>query len=557
MGEFRELDLGPPFEPFIAFREQFGFVPNIFRAQCSVPALVAAEARLLDAVLFRVRALTRVQKECILLITAAANGNAGCLAIHYQMLRLLAVPEQQLEHLIIDPLKGNLSPPNQALVSFSLKVISGRAITMEDIGPLAKHGFSEVAVLEAVLAIALGDFLCTLSRGLCVAPDFPLKEFPAPAMTFDTTDEVKPSARWISAPERRAAGFPPFEFLQKLFGFIPSVFEFQTLLPDAVEAETELLRAVFRPSSLSPSLKGLIFHGEGRVLPTPAESVLLRFLEQPGIDGIQNSRQVGVRDEQIVEAVAIRATASFLKTLESGLSAPQDLPLRASDLRPAKKEHLLQRHSRQIEGVLVVDPDSSLVERIRAGDVDALEEVMNRHGQRVYRTLLGLLGDAEEAQDAMQDTFLKAFQHIRNFEGRSKFSTWLLSIASNTGVQRLRERRPMESLEESDFESHEGFRPRQIKAWIENPEQLYSQTEMRGLIERSILRLPAKYRVVLMLRDIEQLSTEDCAAAVNLGIPAFKARLLRGRLMLREALAPHFAKPNRDCAKRNAKGTAS
>jgi RNA polymerase sigma-70 factor (ECF subfamily) len=428
---------------------------------------------------------------------------------------------------------------------------------MEDIGPLAKHGFSEVAVLEAVLAIALGDFLCTLSRGLCVAPDFPLKEFPAPAMTFDTTDEVKPSARWISAPERRAAGFPPFEFLQKLFGFIPSVFEFQTLLPDAVEAETELLRAVFRPSSLSPSLKGLIFHGEGRVLPTPAESVLLRFLEQPGIDGIQNSRQVGVRDEQIVEAVAIRATASFLKTLESGLSAPQDLPLRASDLRPAKKEHLLQRHSRQIEGVLVVDPDSSLVERIRAGDVDALEEVMNRHGQRVYRTLLGLLGDAEEAQDAMQDTFLKAFQHIRNFEGRSKFSTWLLSIASNTGVQRLRERRPMESLEESDFESHEGFRPRQIKAWIENPEQLYSQTEMRGLIERSILRLPAKYRVVLMLRDIEQLSTEDCAAAVNLGIPAFKARLLRGRLMLREALAPHFAKPNRDCAKRNAKGTAS
>jgi RNA polymerase sigma-70 factor (ECF subfamily) len=167
---------------------------------------------------------------------------------------------------------------------------------------------------------------------------------------------------------------------------------------------------------------------------------------------------------------------------------------------------------------------------------------MNRHSQRVYRTLIGLLGDAEEARDAMQNTFLTAFQHLGNFEGRSKFSTWLVSIASNTAIQWLRDRKPVQSLDESEFESEEGFRPRQVQAWTEDPEQLYSQTERRNLIESNIMKLPAKYRVVLMLRDIEQLSTEEAAAALGLGIPALKARLIRGRLMLREALAPHFAK---------------
>jgi RNA polymerase sigma-70 factor (ECF subfamily) len=396
-----------------------------------------------------------------------------------------------------------------------------------------------------------------LSRGLCVTPDFPLKDFPVTSMTFDAIDEVQPSAPWITPSEHGAAEFPSFEVLQKLLGFIPGLFRIQTLLPDVVEAEAALLLTALQPSSMSLSLKKAIFHGEARISPTVTESALLHFLEQPAIEGTHILRQAGFQDEQIIEAVAITAIAGFLKTLEFGLSAPPGLALRAFDLRSTKKVHLSTTSSRQTDEVLVADPDASFVERIRAGDLDAFEDLMSRHSQRVYRTLVGLLGNAEEAQDAMQDTFLKAFHYIRNFEGRSKFSTWLLTIASNTGVQRLRDRRPLESLDESDFESEEGFRPRQVQAWSENPEQLYSQSEMRGLIERNILRLPAKYRVVLMLRDIEQLSTEECAAAVNLGIPAFKARLLRGRLMLREALAPHFARPIRDSSKRSAKGIAS
>ena len=99
----------------------------------------------------------------------------------------------------------------------------------------------------------------------------------------------------------------------------------------------------------------------------------------------------------------------------------------------------------------------------------------------------------------------------------------------------------MQGLNEDCSEPDESFRPRQIRAWTEDPEQLYSKTETRVLVEEGVMKLPAKYRVVLILRDIEQLSIEEAAAALGLGIPALKSRHLRARLMLREALTPHFA----------------
>lgn len=87
-----------------------------------------------------------------------------------------------------------------------------------------------------------------------------------------------------------------------------------------------------------------------------------------------------------------------------------------------------------------------------------------------------------------------------------------------------------------------------MQAWAEDPEQLYSHAERRGLVESGLMKLPAKYRVVLILRDIEQVSTDDAAAALGLGIPALKARLFRARLMLREALSPHFAHSGKSVA---------
>lgn len=186
------------------------------------------------------------------------------------------------------------------------------------------------------------------------------------------------------------------------------------------------------------------------------------------------------------------------------------------------------------------EADGPLVSLAQKGNLEAFEELVHRHQRRVYRTLLGITGNHEEAEDGAQNAFLKAYLHLGDFQGSSLFSTWLVRIAINEGLERLRRRRNLESLDVEDPESEEGFRPRQVQAWEDNPEQLYAKTEMRRIVEQEIMKLPPKYRVVVMLRDVEELSTEETGEALGLGIPAVKTRLLRGRLMLREALAPRF-----------------
>jgi RNA polymerase sigma-70 factor (ECF subfamily) len=185
--------------------------------------------------------------------------------------------------------------------------------------------------------------------------------------------------------------------------------------------------------------------------------------------------------------------------------------------------------------------DGHLVERARTGDRDAFEELVRRHHQRVYRTLLAVTGNKEDAEDLAQTTFLKAFEHLGEFHGTAKFSTWLTRIAVNEGLQRLRARKPMVSLDETGPDENEEFRPRQVRDWGETPEQALSRSEIRAVVEQELMHLPEKYRMVVMLRDLEELSTEETARALGLGIAVVKTRLLRGRLMLRERLAPRFA----------------
>src|SRR5262249_15369762 len=187
------------------------------------------------------------------------------------------------------------------------------------------------------------------------------------------------------------------------------------------------------------------------------------------------------------------------------------------------------------------DADAELVAQAQCGRLEAFEELVRRHMRLIYRALIAILGDPTDAQDAMQDTLLSAFRHIGGFQGRSKFSTWLVSIARNTALERLRRRKNTESLDENETERDCKFRPCQIAAWQENPEQSHSRTEIRRLVEKGLLQLPAKYRVIVMLRDVEQLSTDDVARQLGLSVPAVKTRLLRGRLMLREWLSPYLA----------------
>src|SRR5512132_163303 len=149
----------------------------------------------------------------------------------------------------------------------------------------------------------------------------------------------------------------------------------------------------------------------------------------------------------------------------------------------------------------------------------------------------------EDAEDVVQDAFLKAYQNLGQFQEQSKFYTWLVRIAVNEALMRLRRRRPerMVSLDE-EVKTEEDSMPREVADWTPNPEQQYSQAELKDILQRTIQGLPSSFRTVFVLRDVEGLSTEETAEALNLSIPAVKSRLLRARLQLRERLNKYFRK---------------
>jgi RNA polymerase sigma-70 factor (ECF subfamily) len=186
------------------------------------------------------------------------------------------------------------------------------------------------------------------------------------------------------------------------------------------------------------------------------------------------------------------------------------------------------------------DEDLPLVDRALAGDTEAFEDLVRRHECRVYRTAVALTGSAEDAEEALQDTFLSVYQHLSEFRRDSRFTTWLTRIAINAALHKIRRRRENVSLDDPE-ESAEAFAPRQFESWRDNPEQLYASEEMRRLVEEAILAIPPAYRVVLVLRDVAEMDTVEAAEVLGLTIAALKSRLLRARLMVREALAARFA----------------
>jgi RNA polymerase sigma-70 factor (ECF subfamily) len=142
----------------------------------------------------------------------------------------------------------------------------------------------------------------------------------------------------------------------------------------------------------------------------------------------------------------------------------------------------------------------------------------------------------------MQDTFLKAFRHISQFRRESRFTTWLTRIAINEALQRRQARKDFVPLDESSgMDVH--FVPRRYELWRADPEKLYGKQELRQIIEAAVQSLPALYREAFVLRDIEELSAEEAAEAIGITVGALKSRLLRARLMVREALAASLEQP--------------
>src|SRR5271157_4325158 len=179
--------------------------------------------------------------------------------------------------------------------------------------------------------------------------------------------------------------------------------------------------------------------------------------------------------------------------------------------------------------------ETSLVHAAKAGDISAFEELVKRYDRNVFRVAQHITQNREDAEDVVQDAFLKAYQNLANFQEQSKFYTWLVRIAVNEALMRLRRRRPerMVSLDE-DIKTEEDSMPREVADWAPNPEQLYTQGELKEILGKTIQGLPPSFRTVFVLRDVEGLSTEETADALDLSIPAVKSRLLRARLQLRE-----------------------
>jgi RNA polymerase sigma-70 factor (ECF subfamily) len=175
--------------------------------------------------------------------------------------------------------------------------------------------------------------------------------------------------------------------------------------------------------------------------------------------------------------------------------------------------------------------DGAVVRRVLAGEVALFEVLLRRHDGRVYRTVRAILRDEGEAEDAMQAAWVRAYQHLGEWAGASSFSTWLLRIAANEALGRLRRRSRLVAVED-DGEGDGGV----MDPRAEDPEERAAAHEAVRLLERAVDGLAAPYRSVYVLREIEELSTEETAEALGLSEEAVKVRLHRARAMLRDAL---------------------
>jgi len=185
--------------------------------------------------------------------------------------------------------------------------------------------------------------------------------------------------------------------------------------------------------------------------------------------------------------------------------------------------------------------EASLVARARAGDSEAFSELVRHYERRVYRLAKNITRHDEDAEDVLQEAFLKAYEHLDRFQGNSAFYTWLVRIAVNEALMKLRKRKNDRSVPlDEPIELGEDIMQREIAVWEDNPEQRYAQEEMQQILDDAVDGLKPDFRTVFVLRDIEELSTEETAEALGISVPAVKSRLLRARLALREKLTKRF-----------------
>jgi RNA polymerase sigma-70 factor (ECF subfamily) len=191
--------------------------------------------------------------------------------------------------------------------------------------------------------------------------------------------------------------------------------------------------------------------------------------------------------------------------------------------------------------------ETALVAKAQAGDAQAFTDLVNRYERKIYRIAKHITQNDEDAEDVLQETFLKAYEHLAGFQGNSKFYTWIVRIAVNESLMKLRKRKGDRTVPlDEPMDTGEEMVTREIAVWEDNPEQRYSREEMQEILDRAVESLKPDFRTVFTLRDIEELSTEETAEALGISVPAVKSRLLRARLALREKLTRQFKRKGED-----------
>jgi RNA polymerase sigma-70 factor (ECF subfamily) len=191
--------------------------------------------------------------------------------------------------------------------------------------------------------------------------------------------------------------------------------------------------------------------------------------------------------------------------------------------------------------------ESVLVAQAKEGDTRAFGELVRRYEGKIFRLAQHVTQNREDAEDVLQETFMKSYEHLDQFKGDSKFYTWIVRIAVNQALMKLRRRKTDKSVSlDEQIDTGEDTVVREIAAWGEDPEERFSREELGDILDTAVQSLEPPYRSVFVLRDIEEMSTEETAEALGLSVPAVKSRLLRARLQLREKLTRFFKRKGDD-----------
>jgi RNA polymerase sigma-70 factor (ECF subfamily) len=184
------------------------------------------------------------------------------------------------------------------------------------------------------------------------------------------------------------------------------------------------------------------------------------------------------------------------------------------------------------------DDEAALVAGVRSGNTTCFEKLMRRYEQKIYRLAKNITKNDSDAEEVTQEAFFKAFEHIENFKGESRFYTWLVRITVNQALMNLRKRRPNQFSLDDPIATEELSVPREIEDWGPTPEAMYSQNELAGILSRTISELHPPMGIVFQLREVENLSTEETAKMLKISVTAVKSRLMRARSALRGKLNP-------------------